>query len=316
LFTSLNNVSTNLGTNIGLGAFASGGTNNIPLRLGLNSTNRYINFFINSEGNGLTLSPTGNGNPFLALGGYSGVTAELRLLQSGGFGSVRYVALKAPVTMTNFYELIFPNSYPASSNMTLVGTGTTQVTLSWSSLSSGGIGGTINAGDQYKLAFYANPNGSSILDDAQALTYSTSGANLTISSTAASVVPLKLVGAVSQTADLLQVATSSSNIFTIDKDGIGSFTNNLTISSNTSSTSSSTGALTVTGGLGVQGRISTGSGISVAGDANFASNVEINSLKLLNNLSLNYGGTGLGTSGLPNQILGMNSTSSSLEYKT
>jgi hypothetical protein len=200
--------------------------------------------------------------------------------------------------------------------MTLVGTGTTQVTLSWSSLSSGGIGGTINAGDQYKLAFYANPNGSSILDDAQALTYSTSGANLTISSTAASVVPLKLVGAVSQTADLLQVATSSSNIFTIDKDGIGSFTNNLTISSNTSSTSSSTGALTVTGGLGVQGRISTGSGISVAGDANFASNVEINSLKLLNNLSLNYGGTGLGTSGLPNQILGMNSTSSSLEYKT
>ena len=310
-----NNISTNTATNIGLGAFANGDYNNIPLRLGLN-TSKYINFFINSEGNGLTLSPTGNGSPFLALGGYSGVAAELRLLQSGGFGSVRYVALKAPVTMTNAYELIFPNSYPASSNMTLVGTGTTQVILSWSSLSSGGIGGTINAGDQYKLAFYVNPNGSSILDDAQALTYSTSGANLTINSTAASVVPLKLIGAVSQTADLLQVATSSSNIFTIDKDGIGSFTNNLTISSNTSSTSSSTGALTVTGGLGVQGRISTGSGISVAGDANFASNVEINSLKLLNNLSLNYGGTGLGTSGLPNQILGMNSTSSSLEYKS
>ena len=311
----VNNTSTNAGNNIGLALFASGVTNNIPLRLGLNSS-RYVNFFINSEGNGITLSPTGNGTPFLAIGGYSGVTGELRLLQSGGIGSVKYVALKSPVTVTNTYDLIFPDNYPASSNMALVGTGTTQVTLSWQSLSAGGIGGTINAGDQYKLAFYANPNGSSILDDAQALNYSTSGANLTINSTAASVVPLKLVGAVSQTADLLQVATSASNIFNIDKDGISTFTNNLVVSSLTTSTSSSTGALTVTGGLGVQGRVNIGTGLSVASTANFASSVEINTLRLLNALTANNGGTGLGTSGLPNQILGMNSTSSSLEYKT
>ena len=312
----VNNTSSNSGNNIGLGLFASGVTNNIPLRLGLNNTNRYINFFINSEGNGLTLSPTGNGTPFLALGGYSGVVGELRLLQSGGIGDPNYVALKAPVTVTNRYELIFPDSYPSSSGMTLIGTGTTQVTLSWSSLGAGGIGGTINAGDQYKLAFYVNPNGSSVLDDAQALNYSTSGANLTINSTAASVVPLKLVGAVSQTADLLQVATSSANIFNIDKDGISTFTNNLVVSSSTASTSSSTGALTVTGGLGVQGRVFVGTGLSVATGANFASTVEINTLRLLNVLTLSNGGTGLGTSGLPNQILGMNSSSSSLEYKT
>jgi hypothetical protein len=218
--------------------------------------------------------------------------------------------------MTNAYELIFPNSYPASSNMTLVGTGTTQVTLSWSSLSSGGIGGTINAGDQYKLAFYANPNGSSILDDAQALTYSTSGANLTISSTAASVVPLKLVGAVSQTANLFQVATSSGNILTVDKDGATNFTNDVSITSATGSMSSSTGALKVSGGLGVQGSVTIGTGLSVASASYFSSTVDINSLRLSNSLSLIYGGTGLGTSGLPNQILGMNSNSSALEYKT
>jgi hypothetical protein len=311
----VNNTSTNGGNNIGLASFASGVTNNIPLRIGLN-TSKYINLFINSDGNGLTLSPTSGGTPFLALGGYAGTTAELRLLQSGGFGAPPYVALKAPNTVTNAYELIFPNSYPSSSSMALVGTGTTQVTLSWSSLGAGGIGGTINAGDQYKLAFYVNPNGSSVLDDAQALNYSTSGANLTINSTAASVVPLKLVGAVSQTADLFQVATSSGNIFTIDKDGLSTFTNNLVVSSTTASTSSSTGALTVAGGLGVQGRVNIGTGLSVASTANFASSVEINTLRLLNALTLNYGGTGLGTSGLPNQILGMNSTSSSLEYKT
>ncbi len=310
-----NNTSTNSSTNIGLGTFASGGTNNVPLRLGLNAS-KYINFFINSDGNGLTLSPTSGGTPFLALGGYSGVTAELRLLQSGGIGLVKYVALKAPVTVTNNYELIFPDTYPASSNMTLVGTGTSQVTLSWSSLASGGIGGTINAGDQYKLAFYVDPNGSSVLDDAQALNYSTSGANLTINSTAASVVPLKLVGAVSQTANLLQVATSSGNIFTIDKDGVANFTNNVSITSATSSISSSTGALTVSGGLGVQGNLTVGTGLSVASASYFSSTVDINSLRLTNSLSLIYGGTGLGTSGLPNQMLGMNSNSSSLEYKT
>jgi len=310
-----NNISTNTATNIGLGTFANGDNNNIPLRLGL-STSKYINFFINSEGNGLTLSPTGNGSPFLALGGYSGVAAELRLLQSGGFGSVKYVALKAPVTVTNTYELIFPNSYPASSNMALVGTGTTQVTLSWTSLSSGGIGGTINAGDQYKLAFYANPNGSSVLDDAQALNYSTSGANLTINSTAVSVVPLKLVGAVSQTANLFQVATSSGNILTVDKDGATNFTNDVSITSATGSMSSSTGALKVSGGLGVQGSVTIGTGLSVASASYFSSTVDINSLRLSNSLSLIYGGTGLGTSGLPNQILGMNSNSSALEYKT
>ena len=188
----VNNTSTNSGNNIGLALFASGVTNNIPLRLGLNSL-KYVNFFVNSEGNGITLSPTGNGTPFLAIGGYSGVTGELRLLQSGGIGLVNYVALKSPVTVTNTYHLIFPDNYPSSSNMALVGTGTTQVTLSWSSLSTGGIGGTINAGDQYKLAYYVNPNGSSVLDDASALTYSTSGANLTITSTAASVVPLKFL---------------------------------------------------------------------------------------------------------------------------
>jgi len=286
-----NNISTNTATNIGLGTFANGDSYNIPLRLGL-STNKYINFFINSEGNGLTLSPTGTGTPFLALGGYAGTTAELRLLQSGGFGSPKYIALKATDTVTNTYDLIFPNSYPVSSNMALVGTGTTQVTLSWTSLSSGGIGGTINAGDQYKLAFYVNPNGSSTLDDAQALAYSTSGANLTISSTAASVIPLKLVGAVSQTADLLQVATSSSNIFTIDKDGIGNFTNNLTISSNTSSTSSSSGALSVTGGVGVSGNIFAGSNININNAANI--------------------GSGLGVSGNTNISGGLGVTGSSL----
>ena len=310
-----NNTSAFASTNIGVGAFASGGTNNIPLRLGLN-TSRYINFFINSEGNGLTLSPTATGTPFLALGGYSGVTAELRLLQSGGFGAPPYVALKAPNTVNNTYELIFPDTYPSSSNMTLVGTGTTQVTLSWSSISSGGIGGTINAGDQFKLAYYVNPNGSSVIDDAQALTYATTGANLTINSTAASVVPLKLIGAVSQTADLFQVNTSSANVFNIDKNGISTFANDLSITSSTNTTSSTTGAITVTGGLGVQGKVYIGTGLSVATGANFASTVEINSLQLLNSLSLMYGGTGLGTSGLPNQMLGMNSNSSALEYKT
>jgi hypothetical protein len=85
-------------TNIAAGLFSSGGTNNVPLRLGLN-TNFYTNFFVNADGNGITLSPTGNGTPFLSLAGYASTVQEFRLCTDGGGTGNNYIGLKAPLSL-------------------------------------------------------------------------------------------------------------------------------------------------------------------------------------------------------------------------
>ena len=94
-----NVTSTVTATNIAAGLFSSGGTNNVPLRLGLN-TSFYTNFFVNSDGNGITLSPTGNGTPFLALAGYAATVQEFRLCTDGGGTGANYIGLKAPTSLT------------------------------------------------------------------------------------------------------------------------------------------------------------------------------------------------------------------------
>ena len=76
-----------------------------------------------------------------------------------------------------------------------------------------------------------------------------------------------------------------------------------------------TGGIVVTsGGLGVTGATTLRSTLSVLGTASFAT---INQGTWNGStVGLAYGGTGLGSSGTANQMLGMSSDSSSLEYKS
>jgi ribose 5-phosphate isomerase RpiB len=78
---------------------------------------------------------------------------------------------------------------------------------------------------------------------------------------------------------------------------------------NLSSTLGVSGSANVTGGLGVTGAVTFRSTLAITG-AITSGTWNGTAIGLL------YGGTGLGTSGTANQVLGMNSASSALEYKT
>jgi hypothetical protein len=134
-------------TNIAAGLFSSGGTNNVPLRLGLN-TNQYTNFFINADGTGITLSPTANGAPFFSLAGYAATVPEFRLCSAGGGTGNTYVGFKAPLSLaaSKIWEL--PGA-DGSNGQVL--TWTTGGVLTWSTVSgSASPAGTNNGDIQYK----------------------------------------------------------------------------------------------------------------------------------------------------------------------
>lgn len=172
-------------TNIAAGLFASGGTNNVPLRLGL-STSFYTNFFVNADGNGITLSPTGNGSPFLSLAGYAGVVQEFRLCSAGGGTGNNYVGFKAPLSLAGNVIWTLPTTDGTNGQVLATnGTGT----LSWATASgSVSIGGTNNGDIQYKsgtsLGGSANLNYDATNNELKVLnyapTYSSSTAALKI----------------------------------------------------------------------------------------------------------------------------------------
>jgi hypothetical protein len=124
---------------------ASGGAANVPIRLG--SSTGYVNFFINTDGTGITLSPSSAGTPFFTLGGYSAVVPEFRLCEAGGFGA-KYVGFKAPVSLaaSKIWEL---PGVDGTNGQVL--TWTTGGILTWSNVSgSVSVGGTNNGDIQYK----------------------------------------------------------------------------------------------------------------------------------------------------------------------
>ena len=133
-------------TNIAAGLFASGGTNNVPLRLG--HATGYVNFFINNDGTGITLSPTSHGTPFFSLGGYAATVSEFRLCQAGGFGAVNYVGFKSPISLVGSVIWTLPTTDGTNGQVLATnGTGT----LSWATASgSVSVGGTNNGDIQYK----------------------------------------------------------------------------------------------------------------------------------------------------------------------
>ena len=134
-------------TNIAAGLFSSGGTNNVPLRIG-NSTGAYTNFFINTDGTGITLSPTSTGTPFFCLGGYASTVSEFRLCQAGGFGAVNYVGFKAPLSVTTSKIWELPGADGTNGQVL---TWTTGGVLTWSTVSgSASPAGTNNGDIQYK----------------------------------------------------------------------------------------------------------------------------------------------------------------------
>jgi len=134
-------------TNIAAGLFSSGGTNNVPLRIG-NSTGAYTNFFINTDGTGITLSPTATGTPFFSLGGYASTVSEFRLCQAGGFGAVNYVGFKAPLSVTTSKIWELPGADGTNGQVL---TWTTGGVLTWSTVSgSASPAGTNNGDIQYK----------------------------------------------------------------------------------------------------------------------------------------------------------------------
>jgi hypothetical protein len=142
----------------------------------------------------------------------------------------------ASVTTDIYYTL--PSVIPAANQVLgVTGISTSSVSLSWVS------NGTVAIGTTGALAYY--PGIGTTVDDATALSYSTSGTHLVITSQTATDVPLRVDGNVSSSVNLFQVRKGTTDQLVVNSIG------NVSISSSTGSTSSTTGALTVTGGVGI-----------------------------------------------------------------
>ena len=149
VYSNVTATSTGSAVNIAGVFLANGGTGgaNLPLRLG-NSASGYVNFFINTDGTGITLSPTSTGTPFFCLGGYASTVSEFRLCQAGGFGAVNYVGFKAPLSVTTSKIWELPGADGTNGQVL---TWTTGGVLTWSTVSgSASPAGTNNGDIQYK----------------------------------------------------------------------------------------------------------------------------------------------------------------------
>ena len=284
-------------TNIAGAFLSSGGTANVPLRLG--SASGYVNFFINTDGTGITLSPTSSGTPFFTLAGYTSTIPEFRLCTDGGGTGVNYIGLKAPLSLATSKVWTLPStdgsatatslsllatnnsgvlSFPTnvkydSSTQTLSATllsstqsaanegGEIQLALPSSGsslttsvtidvyqnrlrffetgsnargayidltacgntvgtnlLSGTGTGsGTVNSGASGKIAYY--PSLGTVVDDASALDYATTGTNLTVTASAIGVIPLAVTGVAGQTASIFKAILNTTDVFVINNAG-------------------------------------------------------------------------------------------------
>ena len=190
---------------------ASGGAANVPIRLG--SSTGYVNFFINTDGTGITLSPSSAGTPFFTLGGYSAVVPEFRLCEAGGFGA-KYVGFKAPASIaaSKIWEL---PGIDGTNGQVL--TWTTGGILAWTSVSgSVSVGGTNNGDIQYKsstsLGGSANLNYDATNNELKVLNYAPA-------TNSASTAALKILTGTSW--------TGSSNGTLIAGNAVSGFTGNL-----------------------------------------------------------------------------------------
>ena len=146
VYSNVTATSTGTAVNIAGVFLASGAAANVPLRLGAAST--YVNFFINDDGTGITLSPSATGTPFFSLGGYAATVSEFRLCQAGGFGAVNYVGFKAPLSIAASKIWQLPGADGTNGQVL---TWTTGGILAWTSVSgSVSVGGTNNGDIQYK----------------------------------------------------------------------------------------------------------------------------------------------------------------------
>jgi hypothetical protein len=205
--------------NFGMAIYTSGAASNIPIRLGLNAT-YYTNVFVDSKGK-FTLSPSGgvvvegvgDSTPILALQSTGYKTHELRFLALAGGAGAAYVGFKAPNIVTSVTYILPSADGTSNQVLTTNGSGT----LSWSTVSGTGSG-TVNSGAAGALAYY--PSLGTAVDDASALTYSTSGTNLSITASGAAITPLTLNGVASQSAALFSVKTSTpTTVFEINSSG-------------------------------------------------------------------------------------------------
>jgi hypothetical protein len=187
----------------------------------------------------------------------------------------------------------------AGSNVTILNS-TNSITIS---AAAGGGSGTVNSGLITQVAYYAV--GGTSVSGTSNLTVGSSGVGVSFNtqSTSSSTGALIVLGGFGVSGNV-NVGTGLTVLGTVHA------------ASNTNSTSSTSGALIITGGIGVSGRIWAGSGISSQGGGTFTGALSASSLTLATALPITSGGTGIGTSGTINQILGMSSTTSGLEYKT
>jgi hypothetical protein len=343
-------------TNIAAGLFSSGGSNNVPLRIGLN-TSFYTNFFVNADGNGITLSPTGNGTPFLSLAGYASVVQEFRLCSAGGGTGNNYVGFKAPISVSTskIWELPAADGSATTTSLSLLATNnsgvlsfptnikydstsqtlsatllrstqsaaneggeiqlslpssgstlTTSVTIDvyqdrlrffetgsnargayidltacgntvgTNLLSGTGTGsGTVNSGASGALAYY--PSAGTTVDDAGALSYSTTGTNLAVTASAIGVIPLAVTAVAGQTAAIFKAILNTTDVFVINNAGnISTGTwNGSTIGvayGGTGQTSYTNGQLLIgntTGNTLTKATLTAGSGVDIANGSCF-----------------------------------------------
>ena len=203
--------------NFGMAIYTSGAASNIPIRLGFNAT-YYTNIFVDSKGK-FTFSPSGgtggDSTPIIALQSTGSKTHELRFLQLAGGAGANYVGFKAADSVTTSVTWVLPAADGTSGQvLSTNGTGT----LSWTTVSGTGSG-TVNSGSDGKLAYYAGTG--TTVDDASALSYSTTTTNLSITASAANVTPLTLNGVASQSSALFSVKTSTpTTVFELNSSGV------------------------------------------------------------------------------------------------
>jgi hypothetical protein len=156
---------------------------------------------------------TGSGNGTLIAGNaVTAFTGNLLDLQVNAVSKFKVSATGA-VTIANNY--ILPTSAPTSSGQVLTYDGTNVI---WGTGGTAPVGSlTVNPGAAGKITYY--PSSGDVVDDASALTYSTTGTHFNITASDVGVIPLTVTGAASQTAAIFKAILNTTDVFIINNSG-------------------------------------------------------------------------------------------------
>ena len=149
---------------------------------------------------------------FLAINAATGFVGNLLDSQVNAVSKFKVSATGA-VTIANNYTL--PISAPTSAGQVLTYDGTNVI---WGTGGTAPVGSlTVNPGAAGKITYY--PSSGDVVDDASALTYSTTGTHFNITASDVGVIPLTVTGAASQTAAIFKAILNTTDVFIINNSG-------------------------------------------------------------------------------------------------